>query len=152
MLSKYPYLGLKREWHFNTAALNPLRPWSYTSKHLWRMMWKWYSGGKRGFPIMSPFQSGKKSLVLWTVSFFCCSSRTFCVCFSLSCSSVGGDISGRADSSLSIPPGHTLDTSFPGASRTGVLTPAVGIGMGIGMSTTPKETLESILLALDTEK
>uniref|UniRef100_A0A674EQD0 Euchromatic histone-lysine N-methyltransferase 1b n=1 Tax=Salmo trutta TaxID=8032 RepID=A0A674EQD0_SALTR len=55
---------------------------------------------------------------------------------------------GRADSSLSIPPGHTLDTTFPGGSRTGVLPPAVGIGMG----TTPKETLESILLALDTEK
>uniref|UniRef100_A0A8C7VRZ6 Euchromatic histone-lysine N-methyltransferase 1b n=1 Tax=Oncorhynchus mykiss TaxID=8022 RepID=A0A8C7VRZ6_ONCMY len=59
---------------------------------------------------------------------------------------------GRADSSLSIPPGHTLDTSFPGGSRTGVLPPAVGIGMGIGVGTTPKETLESILLALDTEK
>uniref|UniRef100_A0A8C7VS67 Euchromatic histone-lysine N-methyltransferase 1b n=1 Tax=Oncorhynchus mykiss TaxID=8022 RepID=A0A8C7VS67_ONCMY len=56
------------------------------------------------------------------------------------------------DSSLSIPPGHTLDTSFPGGSRTGVLPPAVGIGMGIGVGTTPKETLESILLALDTEK
>ncbi|XP_036833020.1 histone-lysine N-methyltransferase EHMT1 isoform X4 [Oncorhynchus mykiss] len=70
----------------------------------------------------------------------------------LSCFSVGGDISGRADSSLSIPPGHTLDTSFPGGSRTGVLPPAVGIGMGIGVGTTPKETLESILLALDTEK
>uniref|UniRef100_A0A8C7LEL0 Histone-lysine N-methyltransferase EHMT1-like n=1 Tax=Oncorhynchus kisutch TaxID=8019 RepID=A0A8C7LEL0_ONCKI len=59
---------------------------------------------------------------------------------------------GRADSSLTIPPGHTLDTSFPGGSRTGVLPPAVGIGMGIGVGTTPKETLESILLALDTEK
>uniref|UniRef100_A0A4W5LJ86 Euchromatic histone-lysine N-methyltransferase 1b n=1 Tax=Hucho hucho TaxID=62062 RepID=A0A4W5LJ86_9TELE len=46
--------------------------------------------------------------------------------------SVGGDLSGRADSSLSVPPGHTLDTSFPGGSRTGVLPPAVGIGMGIG--------------------
>uniref|UniRef100_A0A8C7L4Y8 Histone-lysine N-methyltransferase EHMT1-like n=1 Tax=Oncorhynchus kisutch TaxID=8019 RepID=A0A8C7L4Y8_ONCKI len=62
----------------------------------------------------------------------------------------------RADTttggSLTIPPGHTLDTSFPGGSRTGVLPPAVGIGMGIGVGTTPKETLESILLALDTEK
>uniref|UniRef100_A0A4W5LIG9 Euchromatic histone-lysine N-methyltransferase 1b n=1 Tax=Hucho hucho TaxID=62062 RepID=A0A4W5LIG9_9TELE len=66
--------------------------------------------------------------------------------------SVGGDLSGRADSSLSVPPGHTLDTSFPGGSRTGVLPPAVGIGMGIGVGATPKETLESILLALDTEK
>uniref|UniRef100_A0A674ESB8 Euchromatic histone-lysine N-methyltransferase 1b n=1 Tax=Salmo trutta TaxID=8032 RepID=A0A674ESB8_SALTR len=63
-----------------------------------------------------------------------------------------GATEGRADTttggSLSIPPGHTLDTTFPGGSRTGVLPPAVGIGMG----TTPKETLESILLALDTEK
>uniref|UniRef100_A0A8C7QV64 Euchromatic histone-lysine N-methyltransferase 1b n=1 Tax=Oncorhynchus mykiss TaxID=8022 RepID=A0A8C7QV64_ONCMY len=67
-----------------------------------------------------------------------------------------GATEGRADTttggSLSIPPGHTLDTSFPGGSRTGVLPPAVGIGMGIGVGTTPKETLESILLALDTEK
>ncbi|XP_045069176.1 histone-lysine N-methyltransferase EHMT1-like isoform X2 [Coregonus clupeaformis] len=66
--------------------------------------------------------------------------------------SVGGDLSSRADSSLSIPPGHTLDTSSPGGSRTGVLPPAVGIGMGIGVGAIPKETLESILLALDTEK
>ncbi|XP_041706662.1 histone-lysine N-methyltransferase EHMT1 [Coregonus clupeaformis] len=66
--------------------------------------------------------------------------------------SVGGDLSGQADSSLSIPPGHTLDTTFPGGSRTGVLPPAVGMGIGIGVGTAPKETLESILLALDTEK
>uniref|UniRef100_A0A673WFE7 Euchromatic histone-lysine N-methyltransferase 1b n=1 Tax=Salmo trutta TaxID=8032 RepID=A0A673WFE7_SALTR len=64
---------------------------------------------------------------------------------------------GRADTttggSLSIPPEHTLDTnSFPGGSRTGVLLPAVGMGIGIGVGAAPKETLESILLALDTEK
>uniref|UniRef100_A0A8C7KWN1 Euchromatic histone-lysine N-methyltransferase 1b n=1 Tax=Oncorhynchus kisutch TaxID=8019 RepID=A0A8C7KWN1_ONCKI len=63
---------------------------------------------------------------------------------------------GRADTttggSLSIPPEQTLDTSsFPGGSRTGVLPPAVGMGIGIGVGA-PKETLESILLALDTEK
>uniref|UniRef100_A0A8C8IE75 Euchromatic histone-lysine N-methyltransferase 1b n=1 Tax=Oncorhynchus tshawytscha TaxID=74940 RepID=A0A8C8IE75_ONCTS len=52
------------------------------------------------------------------------------------CLSVGGDLGGQADSSLSIPPEHTLDTSsFPG-----------------GVGAAPKETLESILLALDTEK
>uniref|UniRef100_A0A673WE38 Euchromatic histone-lysine N-methyltransferase 1b n=1 Tax=Salmo trutta TaxID=8032 RepID=A0A673WE38_SALTR len=69
------------------------------------------------------------------------------------CLSVGGDLGGRADSSLSIPPEHTLDTnSFPGGSRTGVLLPAVGMGIGIGVGAAPKETLESILLALDTEK
>ncbi|KAM9437647.1 histone-lysine N-methyltransferase EHMT1 isoform 3-T3 [Salvelinus alpinus] len=68
------------------------------------------------------------------------------------CFSVGGDLGGRADSSLSIPPEHTLDTSFPGGSRTGVLPPAVGMGIGIGVGAAPKETLESILLALDTEK
>lgn len=66
---------------------------------------------------------------------------------------MGGDLGGRADSSLSIPPEHTLDTtSFPGGSRTGVLPPAVGMGIGIGVGAAPKETLESILLALDTEK
>uniref|UniRef100_A0A4W5KC69 Euchromatic histone-lysine N-methyltransferase 1b n=1 Tax=Hucho hucho TaxID=62062 RepID=A0A4W5KC69_9TELE len=57
---------------------------------------------------------------------------------------------GRADTttggSLSIPPELTLDT------RTGVLPPAVGMGIGIGVGAAPKETLESILLALDTEK
>uniref|UniRef100_A0A4W5KCH0 Euchromatic histone-lysine N-methyltransferase 1b n=1 Tax=Hucho hucho TaxID=62062 RepID=A0A4W5KCH0_9TELE len=62
------------------------------------------------------------------------------------CLSVGGDLGGRADSSLSIPPELTLDT------RTGVLPPAVGMGIGIGVGAAPKETLESILLALDTEK
>uniref|UniRef100_A0A8C7U258 Euchromatic histone-lysine N-methyltransferase 1b n=1 Tax=Oncorhynchus mykiss TaxID=8022 RepID=A0A8C7U258_ONCMY len=64
---------------------------------------------------------------------------------------------GRADTttggSLSIPPEHTLDTSsFPGGSRTGVLPPALGMGISIGVGAAPKETLESILLALDTEK
>uniref|UniRef100_A0A6Q2XAL7 Euchromatic histone-lysine N-methyltransferase 1b n=1 Tax=Esox lucius TaxID=8010 RepID=A0A6Q2XAL7_ESOLU len=57
-----------------------------------------------------------------------------------------------ADSSHSVHPGQTLDTTFPGGSRTGVLHPAVGIGMGTGVGAAPKETLESILLALDTEK
>ncbi|XP_010875942.3 histone-lysine N-methyltransferase EHMT1 isoform X3 [Esox lucius] len=66
--------------------------------------------------------------------------------------SVEGDLSGRADSSHSVHPGQTLDTTFPGGSRTGVLHPAVGIGMGTGVGAAPKETLESILLALDTEK
>ncbi|KAJ7988511.1 hypothetical protein DPEC_G00324340 [Dallia pectoralis] len=63
-----------------------------------------------------------------------------------------GDSSVRADSSHSIHPGQNLDTTYPGGSRTGVLLPAVGIGMGTGLCATPKETLESILLALDTEK
>uniref|UniRef100_A0A8C7N6V1 Euchromatic histone-lysine N-methyltransferase 1b n=1 Tax=Oncorhynchus kisutch TaxID=8019 RepID=A0A8C7N6V1_ONCKI len=52
----------------------------------------------------------------------------FCVCSSPFCLSVGGDLGGQADSSLSIPPEQTLDTSsFPGGSRTGVLPPAVGV-------------------------
>uniref|UniRef100_A0A8C7LI69 Histone-lysine N-methyltransferase EHMT1-like n=1 Tax=Oncorhynchus kisutch TaxID=8019 RepID=A0A8C7LI69_ONCKI len=49
-------------------------------------------------------------------------------------------------------PGATEDRADTTTGGTGVLPPAVGIGMGIGVGTTPKETLESILLALDTEK
>ncbi|XP_071774852.2 histone-lysine N-methyltransferase EHMT1 isoform X1 [Centroberyx gerrardi] len=67
---------------------------------------------------------------------------------------LGAELSGRADSSLSIRTGHGLEIpAIPGGSRSG----APLAGMGIALTTTlplgpPKETLESILLALDTEK
>uniref|UniRef100_A0A4W5LIY3 Euchromatic histone-lysine N-methyltransferase 1b n=1 Tax=Hucho hucho TaxID=62062 RepID=A0A4W5LIY3_9TELE len=68
----------------------------------------------------------------------------------------------KADTTSTMPATHAAhDPATPGATEgradtttggTGVLPPAVGIGMGIGVGATPKETLESILLALDTEK
>ncbi|XP_018540805.1 histone-lysine N-methyltransferase EHMT1 isoform X2 [Lates calcarifer] len=67
---------------------------------------------------------------------------------------VGAEASGRADSSLSVRSAHGLDTSaIPGSSRTATLQAS----MGITASPTvpqgpPRETLESILVALDTEK
>ncbi|KAM7393231.1 hypothetical protein PAMA_008061 [Pampus argenteus] len=67
---------------------------------------------------------------------------------------MGAEISGRADSSLSIRSAHGLDTSaVPGSSRTTMLQ----AGMGTTAPPTvppgpPRETLESILVALDTEK
>ncbi|KAM3874406.1 histone-lysine N-methyltransferase EHMT1 [Diretmus argenteus] len=67
---------------------------------------------------------------------------------------VGAEFSGRADSSLSIPSGHGLDPSaIPGGSSSGA--PLAGIGMVVAPTAgagPPKETLESILVALDTEK
>lgn len=67
---------------------------------------------------------------------------------------MGAEVSGRADSSLSIRSAHGLDTSaVPGSSRTAMLQ----AGMGAAVPPTvppgpPRETLESILVALDTEK
>ncbi|XP_076614216.1 histone-lysine N-methyltransferase EHMT1 isoform X1 [Chaetodon auriga] len=66
----------------------------------------------------------------------------------------GAEVSGRADSSLPIRSAHGLDTSFvPGMSRT------AGLQAGTGTMDPPavpqgppRETLESILVALDTEK
>uniref|UniRef100_A0A3Q3R810 Euchromatic histone-lysine N-methyltransferase 1b n=1 Tax=Monopterus albus TaxID=43700 RepID=A0A3Q3R810_MONAL len=67
---------------------------------------------------------------------------------------VRADISGRADSSLSVHSAHGLDTSaVPGSSRT----TALQAGTGTTAAPTvlpgpPRETLEGILVALDTEK
>lgn len=67
---------------------------------------------------------------------------------------MGADVSGRADSSLSIRSAHVLDpTAVPGSSRIAPLQ----AGMGTMVPPTvpqgpPRETLESILVALDTEK
>ncbi|XP_069370216.1 histone-lysine N-methyltransferase EHMT1 isoform X3 [Paralichthys olivaceus] len=67
---------------------------------------------------------------------------------------VGAETSGRADSSFSVRSSHGLDTSaVPGSSRTATLQTI----MGTAASPTvpqgpPRETLESILVALDTEK
>ncbi|XP_074474905.1 histone-lysine N-methyltransferase EHMT1 isoform X2 [Sebastes fasciatus] len=64
---------------------------------------------------------------------------------------LGGEVSGRADSSLSNRSSHGLDTyAVPGSSKTvtllaGTAPPTVPQGP-------PRETLESILVALDTEK
>ncbi|XP_075935606.1 histone-lysine N-methyltransferase EHMT1 isoform X3 [Anarhichas minor] len=67
---------------------------------------------------------------------------------------VGAEVSGRADSSLSARPAHGLDSSaVPGSS----MTPTLLTGLGTTAPPTvpqgpPRETLESILVALDTEK
>nr|XP_046230727.1 histone-lysine N-methyltransferase EHMT1 isoform X3 [Scatophagus argus] len=67
---------------------------------------------------------------------------------------VGAEVSGRADSSLPIRSAHGLDASaVPGSSRTAMLQARMGttepptVPQGA-----PRETLESILVALDTEK
>ncbi|XP_019128405.2 histone-lysine N-methyltransferase EHMT1 isoform X2 [Larimichthys crocea] len=67
---------------------------------------------------------------------------------------VGAEVSGKADSSLPIRSAHGLDTpAVPGSSRTALLQAGTGtmdsptIPQG-----TQRETLESILVALDTEK
>ncbi|KAF7646526.1 hypothetical protein LDENG_00186760, partial [Lucifuga dentata] len=74
---------------------------------------------------------------------------------------VGAEVGGRADSSLSIRSGHGADTSaLPGWFRFG--TPHAGTGATTATSILPgappilpglpKDTLESVLIALDTEK
>ncbi|KAM6984833.1 histone-lysine N-methyltransferase EHMT1 [Aplochiton taeniatus] len=66
---------------------------------------------------------------------------------------VGGDLSGRADSSLSFGTGFRFDTlATPGGSSIGAPPAVVGAVAGTLPAGPPKETLESILLALDTEK
>lgn len=73
--------------------------------------------------------------------------------FSSSRLAMGAENSGRADSSLSIRSAHGLDTSVLGSSRTTLLQARTGttelppVPLG-----PPRETLESILVALDTEK
>ncbi|XP_026153589.1 histone-lysine N-methyltransferase EHMT1 isoform X2 [Mastacembelus armatus] len=67
---------------------------------------------------------------------------------------VGTDISGRADSSLSVHSAHGLDISvLPGSSRTTILQAGSGTtAPSTILPAPPRETLESILVALDTEK
>lgn len=74
--------------------------------------------------------------------------------FSSSRVTVGAEVSVRADSSLPVCSAHGLDPSaVPGSSRTAILqdraetTELIPVPQG-----PPKETLESILVALDTEK
>lgn len=72
-----------------------------------------------------------------------------CLFFSSSRLSVGSDISGRADSSLSI----RFDSALPGSSRNATLQASVGSTPSPMVSHgATRETLESILIALDTEK
>uniref|UniRef100_A0A8C2ZSD2 Euchromatic histone-lysine N-methyltransferase 1b n=1 Tax=Cyclopterus lumpus TaxID=8103 RepID=A0A8C2ZSD2_CYCLU len=67
---------------------------------------------------------------------------------------MGAEVSGRADSSLSARSAHGLDTAaVPGSSRSP--TTLVGLGTTVPppvLQGPPRETLESILVALDTEK
>ncbi|XP_040915268.1 histone-lysine N-methyltransferase EHMT1 [Toxotes jaculatrix] len=67
---------------------------------------------------------------------------------------VVAEASGRADSSLSIRSAHALDISaVPGSSRTATLQASMGTTASPTVpQAPPKETLESILVALDTEK
>lgn len=86
-------------------------------------------------------------IIFWS----CLHSQLLCVClfFSSSRLSVGSDISGRADSSLSI----RFDSALPGSSRNATLQASVGSTPSPMVSHgATRETLESILIALDTEK
>ncbi|XP_044029191.1 histone-lysine N-methyltransferase EHMT1 isoform X2 [Siniperca chuatsi] len=67
---------------------------------------------------------------------------------------IGAEISGRADSSLSIRSAYGLDTSaVPGSSRAATLQAGTGATVPpTAPQGPPRETLESILVALDTEK
>ncbi|XP_030292441.1 histone-lysine N-methyltransferase EHMT1 isoform X2 [Sparus aurata] len=67
---------------------------------------------------------------------------------------VGGEVSGRADSSLPIRSSHGYDTSaLPGSSRNAILQAGTGTTEPPSVHQGhPRETLESILVALDTEK
>uniref|UniRef100_A0A3B4TFC1 Euchromatic histone-lysine N-methyltransferase 1b n=1 Tax=Seriola dumerili TaxID=41447 RepID=A0A3B4TFC1_SERDU len=67
---------------------------------------------------------------------------------------VGAEASGRADSSLSVRSAQEFDPSaVPGSSRTATLQTSMGTtGSPIVPPGPPRETLESILVALDTEK
>ncbi|XP_049909094.1 histone-lysine N-methyltransferase EHMT1 isoform X2 [Epinephelus moara] len=65
---------------------------------------------------------------------------------------IGGEVSGRADSSLSMRSAHGLDASaVPGSSRTAALLAGTTSAPSISQGPS-RETLESILVALDTEK
>ncbi|XP_056146251.1 histone-lysine N-methyltransferase EHMT1 isoform X2 [Lampris incognitus] len=74
---------------------------------------------------------------------------------SSSCIPVAAEFSGKADSSLPVRSGHGIDDSaIPGGSRSEV-PPLAGTGVAlpsIAPTGLPKETLNSILVALDTEK
>ena len=74
--------------------------------------------------------------------------------FSSSCLAVGAEVSGRADSSIAIRSSHGLDTSaLPGSSRNA--DPHAEMGTTAPptlLPGTPRETLDHILVALDTEK
>lgn len=74
--------------------------------------------------------------------------------FSSSRLAIGAEVSGRADSSLPIRSSHGLDTSaVPGSSRNAILQAGTGTTEPPSVHQGhPRETLESILVALDTEK
>lgn len=74
--------------------------------------------------------------------------------FSSSRLAVGSEVSGRADSSLPIRSSHGYDTSaLPGSSRNAILQAGTGTTEPPSVHQGhPRETLESILVALDTEK
>lgn len=74
--------------------------------------------------------------------------------FSSSRLAVGAEAGGRADSSLPVRSSHGLDASaVPGSSRTTTLQASMGTTASpTAPQGPPRETLESILLALDTEK
>lgn len=72
---------------------------------------------------------------------------------SSSCLTVGAEVSGRADSSLSVRSAHGFDTSaVPGSSRAAPLQAGMATTALSTLTPGPRETLESILVALDTEK
>ncbi|XP_069561835.1 histone-lysine N-methyltransferase EHMT1 isoform X1 [Brachyistius frenatus] len=73
---------------------------------------------------------------------------------SSSCLAVGAEVSGRADSSLCAQSAQSLDASaVPGSSRTASLQAGMGPTAQLPLPPgPPRETLESILVALDTEK
>ncbi|XP_016518287.1 histone-lysine N-methyltransferase EHMT1 isoform X2 [Poecilia formosa] len=73
---------------------------------------------------------------------------------SSSCLSPVAEVSGRADSSLSVHPAlDPDDPAVPGSSRQATLQPGIGtIAPPMLPLGTTKETLESVLVALDTEK
>ncbi|CAK6965118.1 histone-lysine N-methyltransferase EHMT1 isoform X1 [Scomber scombrus] len=67
---------------------------------------------------------------------------------------MGAEVSGRADSSLPMRSAHNLDTSaVPGSSRTTMLQASTGTTVpSTVLPGPPRETFESILVALDSEK
>uniref|UniRef100_A0A3Q4I0D7 Euchromatic histone-lysine N-methyltransferase 1b n=1 Tax=Neolamprologus brichardi TaxID=32507 RepID=A0A3Q4I0D7_NEOBR len=72
---------------------------------------------------------------------------------SSSCLTVGAEVSGRADSSLPVRSALGFDTSaVPGSSRAAPLQAGMATTALCTLTPGPRETLESILVALDTEK
>ncbi|KAM6902921.1 histone-lysine N-methyltransferase EHMT1 [Xenentodon cancila] len=73
---------------------------------------------------------------------------------SSTCLAVGAEATGRADSSVAIRSSHVLDTSaIPGSSRSATLLTEMGTTVPPPLLTgTPRETLENVLVALETEK